>query len=265
MILHCGARPATIDDVVAVPTPAATDTWFPIPHITVLETACEQIAKAGFAIRESRLALNREGGRFFATLDLFSTVTDGVALAVGLRNSIDKSLPMGFAAGHRVFVCDNLAFHSELLVTRKHTRNGQERFREAISLAAGRIGEFQAQERHRIEAMRTLAIEDQTAESLILRAWEAKIISHRQLPDVIREWRQPAHEEFEPRTRWSLFNAFTEVLKPFSASNPQGFAARTFNLNSLLAPPTEGPTSLAAVLAEVQQGVNVMDVDAIVS
>jgi hypothetical protein len=33
------------------------------------------------------------------------------------------------------------------------------------------------------------------------------------MPKVLADWRKPQHEEFEPRTAWSLFNCFTEVLK----------------------------------------------------
>jgi hypothetical protein len=61
---------------------------------------------------------------------------------------------------------------------------------------------------------------------------------------VLSEWREPSHEAFKPRTRWSLFNAFTEVLRPFSQSNPQAFVGRTFRLNQLLVPPNEGPVDV---------------------
>jgi len=30
---------------------------------------------------------------------------------------------------------------------------------------------------------------------------------------VIEAWEEPKHEEFTPRTAWSLFNAFTETQK----------------------------------------------------
>jgi hypothetical protein len=36
------------------------------------------------------------------------------------------------------------------------------------------------------------------------------------MPKVLADWRKPRHEEFEPRTAWSLFNCFTETLKETS-------------------------------------------------
>lgn len=246
LILHRGAREVTIDDVARVETPSATATWHPIPHIKVLEAVEESLAATEYAVQGRRLALSASGGQFFATLDLYAAIGRGVNLAVGVRSSVDMSLAQSFCAGNRVFVCDNLSFQSELMVSRKHTVYGGERFREAIALASGKLPAFQRSERQRMVGMQGLALDDRSAESLILRAWESKIISHLQLPAVLKEWREPSHDAFGPRTRWSLFNAITEVLRPFGTSNPQAFAGRTFRLHALLAPPVEGPADIEA-------------------
>jgi hypothetical protein len=51
------------------------------------------------------------------------------------------------------------------------------------------------------------------------------------IPDVLREWREPKHKEFEERTVWSLFNSFTEALKQ---SNLAELPKRTQALHGLL-------------------------------
>jgi hypothetical protein len=130
--------------------------------------------------------------------------------------------------------------------------NGGARFRDAIAHAAGRLQLFREAESARVGQMHGLTLDDRTAETMILRAWEAKIISHYQLPAVLAEWREPSHDDFEPRTRWSLFNAFTEILRPFSQSNPQAFAGRTFKLNHLLVPPDEGPACVDAAFRVIE-------------
>ena len=56
-----------------------------------------------------------------------------------------------FCAGRRVFVCDNLAFHSEITVARKHTRNGETRFSEAICKAVQSLDQFREAEGARVE------------------------------------------------------------------------------------------------------------------
>src|SRR5208282_2491060 len=128
LVLHRGARPVTADELKEYRAPQPEGRWFPVAHSRVLETVTATLQDSGYEIRNTRLGLSREGARFFGTLDLGTSVASGVTLAVGVRNSVDKSFPLGFAAGSRVFVCDNLAFRSELLVRRKHTVNGERNF-----------------------------------------------------------------------------------------------------------------------------------------
>ncbi len=68
----------------------------------------------------------------------------------------------------------------------------------------------------------------------MLRAYESDIVSHRLLPRVIAEWRKPSFEEFQVRTLWSLFNAFTTALADRQRSNPHQFSALTIKLSDLL-------------------------------
>lgn len=239
LCLHAGAREVTIDELRAVKTPEATKTWFPVAHVSVIDAVGQSLRNAGFTVEKAKYGLSRNDGRLFATLDLFTNLAHGVRLAVGVRNSLDKSLPLGFCAGSRVFVCDNLAFRSELLVTRRHTKHGEVRFGEAIANAVQSLEQFQVVERKRILRLGDTSINDERAESTILKAFDQGIVSHLLLPKVIKEWRTPSFEDFQPRTLWSLFNAFTTVLSPRVKSNPQQFAALTMRLNGLFDSPED--------------------------
>ena len=236
LVLHCGAKEVSRNELATVEAPPPTRTWYPIKHSDVLDAVLETVDQTGFAVEKMRLALSRQGAQFFGTLDLRCPVAEGVSLAVGIRNSINQTLPLGFVAGTRVFVCDNLAFRSELLVSRKHTANGRVRFREAIAQAVQGLETFRTVESRRIELMRAVALTDVEAESFMLRAYERRIVSHRLLPDVIRGWREPGHDDFQARTAWSLYNAFTGALADRARSNPQQHAALTMRLAALLTP-----------------------------
>src|SRR5262245_2361822 len=120
MSIHKGSRQIDREQLAAIGVPPATETWFPISHQAVLERTEETLSQAGFRIAKSQLAVSRNDARFFGTLTLDAPLATGVQLAVGIRNSLDKSFPIGFASGSRVFVCDNLAFRSEMVVSRKH-------------------------------------------------------------------------------------------------------------------------------------------------
>lgn len=234
LIAHAGAYGATRQDVEAVKAPPPTATWFPISHGDALALAETLLAQSGFKVREERYALTRQGRRFFGVLDLDCDLAEAVRLSVGVRNSIDQTLPMGFVAGNRVLVCDNLAFSGEILVSKRHTKNGQEKWGNAIRDAAGRLDAFRQSEAARIGHMRGVDIHDDHAYAYILRCWEKKIISHRELPDALNGWKNPAHDEFRPRTLWSLYNAITAAMA--GKTEPATHAGRTIRLAALLAP-----------------------------
>jgi hypothetical protein len=234
LIAHKGCRivPREVIERVAVPAPTAT--WFPIGHDAVLTGIETAMKDAGFQIARAAYAISPTGGKFFGTLDLTSGMADGVTLAVGVRNSIDKSLPLGFCAGSRVFVCDNLSFSSELVVRKKHTRFGGDRFREEIAAAVGSLVQFQAVETRRIQVLKAAELGDRAAESLVLRSWEKGILSHLTMPLVLKEWREPTYQEFQPRTAWSLFNAYTTVLGKVGTKDPKRYADITMSLTGLI-------------------------------
>ncbi len=245
LILHAGGKQASYEALAEVEVPPATRTWVPIKHTTVLDTAVGTLKDAGYAVAKQRLALSANGTRFFGVLDLTNELTqDGiVTLAVGIRSSYDKTFPLGFVAGTRVFVCDNLAFAADLMVKRKHSLHGAVHFSNDIANAVMKLGSFQENEAKRITVMQETPLTDERAESLMLRACLAKkIVAQRQLPAVWTEWREPRHEIFQPRTAWSLLNAFTATLRRMQDRNPADLARRTMRLHALLAGPGT-PTS----------------------
>tara|TARA_B100001093_G_scaffold137106_1_gene129631 strand:- start:456 stop:773 length:318 start_codon:yes stop_codon:yes gene_type:complete len=65
----------------------------------------------------------------------------------------------------------------------------------------------------RIMRYRETEISNERAHDLIIRSVDAEALPPSAIPKVLREWRQSWHEEFTPRTAWSLHNAFTEVMK----------------------------------------------------
>ena len=47
----------------------------------------------------------------------------------------------------------------------------------------------------------------------MVEAVRANVLPASRLPKVMEAWDVPRHEEFAPRTAWSLFNAFVEVQR----------------------------------------------------
>jgi hypothetical protein len=65
----------------------------------------------------------------------------------------------------------------------------------------------------RIGAYKAKNLPDSSAHDLIIRSTDVRACTPRQIPAILKEWRNPQHEEFHARTLWTLFNSFTEILK----------------------------------------------------
>ena len=231
---HCGARVVDRDALQHIETPEATNTWYPIRHQEVLECVEETLDSSGFAIRKSQLSVSNFDQRFFGVLDIESELAEGVSLSVGIRNSNDKSFPIGFCVGNRTFVCDNLAFSSQIVINKRHTRNGSDRFQEGIANAIVSLNQYRDMEARRIEQLQSASMKDSNAESVILKAWDKRIIGTRLLRPLLDEWRKPTFEDFTDRTAWSLLAAFTHVAKPRQRRYPLKAALEVMKFQALL-------------------------------
>jgi hypothetical protein len=238
LMLHTGGRLCTFDELRAIPTPQAEGRWHPVAHAAVLDTVTTTLTGAGYAVKGQSLAIARDGKRFFGTLDLTTALTpdNTVALAVGIRNSTDKSFPLGFCAGSRVFVCDNLAFNAELLVKRKHTRFAARRWNNEIAAAVQKLPSFAQAEEARITRLMATDLTDDQALALLVKAMEKHVIAPPTIPKVLQEWRTPTHDygTGDRPTAWRLLNCFTTVLGKRAVRNPNEYAGQTIRLNALL-------------------------------
>lgn len=214
IMLHRGGWEATEADLAAVPVPDPTDSYHPVPYGRFVEEVALHVPRFGLTIRSQQFALARDGSQMFGVL----TCTNGhdagdYALAIGLRNSYDRSLSVGLVAGTRVFCCDNLAFSGEVMMRRKHTVNVFRDLPDLIYRMLSQVTVLKARTDEEIAGMKALPMPDERAHHLMVRAIRANILPASQLPKVLTAWEGPQHDEFLPRTAWSLFNSFTEILK----------------------------------------------------
>ncbi|MFC1601263.1 hypothetical protein ACFL34_02840 [Candidatus Sumerlaeota bacterium] len=124
----------------------------------------------------------------------------------------------------------NLAFSAEIVISRKHTSRIRRDLPRLINEAVGKLGDLRNHQAARIEAYQNTAIADTQVHDLAVRAMDAGVVAASKLPKVLGAYREPPHEEFRPRTVWSLFNAFTEILKSYDL---QDLPRRTQALHGL--------------------------------
>ena len=231
LVIHRGGWEATKADLAAVPVPEPTESYHPVPYGRFIEEVELHVPRFGLTVQSSAFALAREGGQMFGVL----TCVNGkpaadYALAIGVRNSYDRSLSVGLTLGSRVFCCDNLAFSGEVTMHRKHTVNVFRDLPDLIYRMLSQVSSMRERTDGEIAAMKVLELSQRHAHDLMIQAVKDDVLSASRLPLVIEGWELPRHTEFEPRTAWSLFNAFTEVQK---GASPRAQMDGSLRLSSL--------------------------------
>src|SRR5437773_11135529 len=139
---------------------------------------------------------------------------EGARFALGVRNSHDKTFRLAITVGYRVFVCENLAFHGDYSpVLAKHSKHFS--LQNALSIGVDQMQRNFDGMRQQVEVWRQSQLSDITAKLLVYRAFiESDLEVPKHLAKPVHDlYFSPQHEEFQPRTLWSLSNAFTSAFK----------------------------------------------------
>jgi hypothetical protein len=213
-LYHAQSNLVTREQLLAIPPPPATSTWRPIAHGDLVAAIDRQLLVRGITIRNETFAVQRDGARLFAVLDLSIESSGDCCAAMGIRTANDRSMALEIAVGVKVFVCDNLAFSGDLIaLRRKHTAKFD--LNADISRAVDR---YQA---HLLALQRTLAtvredpISEEEAKGLIFEAFRDEILPLRYFKQVAESYFNPSGEmtDVHPRTMWGLHNAFTRAVR----------------------------------------------------
>lgn len=238
LVLHCGARKVTREQLAGVRTPDATDTWHPIPHVQMVIEAERSLATSGLRIVNESFGLTEDQARMFGLLQVakIGNDTEGdYACVIGLRGSHNKSLSRGFAVGSSVFVCDNLAFSSEIVFHRKSTKNIERDLPVMVDTAIGQLAQRWNDQALRIDTYKRTEIGNKDAAYLLMEM-AGDVFPGQKLPVIYNEFKTPRHGEFGKQNVWTLFNAVTEFLKPGEDSAASGLwtmPARTGRLHKV--------------------------------
>jgi len=207
----------TRQELQAIPVPRGTSTHQPLSHYEIVEALLETLGFRHIEMVRDEYAVSRDGMRMFGVLDLEMGIT-GVRFSIGIRNANDKSMRLAMCIGYRVLVCDNMAFHGDFTpVLAKHSKHFS--LVDAVSVGVDRMQRnFEPLARH-IELVRQAPLADDAAKLIIYRAFiEGGLEVPRHLAPAVHEnYFRPHHEEFAPRTAWSLSNAFTSAFKELDA------------------------------------------------
>jgi hypothetical protein len=201
------------EQLALVPAPQSTATHQVIPHHEVVNALVETLGFRHIAPVREEYAVSKDGMKLFGMMEL-ETMFNGCRFAIGIRNAHDKSMRLAMTVGYRVMVCDNMAFHGDFTpVLAKHSKH----FNITTALSVG-VDLMQRSFQPMVEAVerwKWTSLSEVTAKLIIYQAFvEGDLEVPRHLDRRVHDlYFNPTTEEFSPRTKWSLSNAFTSAFK----------------------------------------------------
>ena len=203
----------TREELALVPTPLGTATHRPIPHAEVVKALVDTLGLRKIGVAAEEYAVSRDGMNMFGVMEIDQGMEDA-RFALGIRNSNSKQFRLAVTVGYKVFVCENLAFSGDFSpVLAKHTKN----FSILNAMSVG-VDDMMRNFKPMVEAVdrwKDSQLTDVAARLFIYRAFiEGELEVPRHLDRRVHDlYFNPTHEEFQPRTMWSLSNAFTSAFK----------------------------------------------------
>lgn len=214
LMVHAGGWTAKLEDLDGVAVPEETQSYYPVPYGRFVEEVKLHVPRFGLKVDREEYALARDGAQMFGVL----TCSNGTAncdygLAIGLRNSYDRSLSVGLVVGSRVFCCDNLAFSGEVQMARKHTAKVFRDLPDLIYQMLSKVKVMRGRLDAEIAGMKEATLSAKDTHHLMVEAIRERVVPASSLPKLLNAWRYPVHEEFQSQSAWSLYNLFTDFVK----------------------------------------------------
>jgi len=205
LIAHCGAEYMDREGLKTLETPEPTESWTPIPHYNLVQALEGQLLARGITIVKEQFAVQK--AKLFGVIDTDYGVTEEGGAAIGIRTANDKSLALQLAIGYRIFICDNMAFHGDLIaLKRKHTGNRDlhKEFAEGI----GRYVREYPKLQDNITWWKERTVSKERGKQLIYDIFRQKIVPVRLFHPSVLDW-----EAAEDKTMWRLHNCMTAHIK----------------------------------------------------
>jgi hypothetical protein len=262
MSVLCTRNPVSLAVARNVEAPDKTDSYMPVKNGQFVDTVRAAFEALGWALDYEAYGLTCKDQRFFFTHRYVQKNSpDGSehAVAVGGRNSYDRSIAAGLAIGANVFVCDNLCFSGDdFAVLRRHTSNVWRDLAELVKKAAATAETRHARLGAELHLLKEVGISDDRAYELFGLALGHEVVAPTQINAALRDWKEPRHPEFADRNLWSWYNAVNEALKTSTADT---MLTRHANLHRFALSQID-PRVLEAARAEHIIDAEVIDVEA---
>jgi len=208
---------AQVLDTIA--TPVVEDVrsiWKPVKHSEVAAATEQAIDGAGLSFADPNYHVSPDGLTYIAeyVVDAPTEVLpkmDSVQHTVAVMHSNDKRIALKVVAGANVQVCTNGMVIGERVVSKKHT-TGLDLF-ASFRIALDHYVKQAQTLPFAIESFKQTDVSRNMADHLLVEAGRLNLLPWSGIGKVVKEMKSPTFEAFSDSSAWSLYNAFTHVIK----------------------------------------------------
>ncbi len=204
--------------------------WRDLKHFELVDSLNESFDAAGFTGRSQKWAVSKGGAELFGGFTFEDSEVGpnlhGACYSVGFRSSNNMRYAVTMAMGAEVMVCKNGVITGTHVLSRKHTSGLRvnDLARRAVYTFINRISDVSKW----VDGMRSKTLTTVLKDHLLMQAVRNGIMSGSHIAMVDAEYLRPRHQEFETRTAWSLYNAFTTIAQEQVSGHPRFSPARQF-------------------------------------
>lgn len=220
----------------------------PVPFFETVDLVGKTLDLQGFNVIKEEFVCNKDRTRMFGVMAVSpdSKVLEGefiprdAEFVIGLRRSVDESIPAGIVLGSRVFCCSNLAFSGEVKLQTRQTTHIRARMPGLVSAAIQRLPAMMQREVQRIEQMKNAHCTRPDQQLMMVELYKRGALNAQQLGKAVDELDTPSfsdHAEYQDRM-WFAFNAATQAMKHQKGSaqgRMEAVTERSMILNGLVA------------------------------
>ena len=206
----------TREQVTAVAVPEKTATYSPVAHADIIDAVYEQVDKRGLEIRQPQFWSNNNGKQVTGKLNIFVPGDEEFGMATMFRNSYDRSMSLGFAAGGNVWICTNGEVSGDITLVRRHVGSIAQEVNDTINSSIDELEkEYQKLSNHNQQMKNIELSRSQMAELVGRIFFEEELVNVTQLSVIKNEFNNSEH--FKDNNLWCTYNHVTEAYKKSSA------------------------------------------------
>ena len=196
---------------------AATKFHKPIPHFQAITSVINNIESRGLEVSDLEVGTSHQDMRCFWLAKLKGE--GDYAPMIGGRNSHDRSISFSLYGGASIFICSNLMVSAPFADTKKHMGEIKTELPEMVNTSIDRVLRDNSINKNRIKFYKEQTITDKDAYWFAVNAMKMDILAPSKIKYIVEQWHSPLHDEFAPKTAWSLHNCFTEVFKDLHSAD----------------------------------------------